>query len=58
MLSSAISLVLAPFSSIVLTLLYFDLRWRHGERVPLPGGGETGGGETGGGETAPPLERT
>ena len=56
-LSSAISLVLAPFAPIVLTLLYFDLRWRHGERVPLPGGGETGGGETGSRETAPPLER-
>jgi hypothetical protein len=37
------ALVLAPLAPILLTLLYFDLRWRHGERVPLPGGGETDG---------------
>ena len=33
-------IIAAPIAPIVLTLLYFDLRWRHGERVPLPGGGE------------------
>jgi hypothetical protein len=37
------AIVAAPVAPIVLTLLYVDLRWRHGERVPAPGGGEVDG---------------
>ena len=32
-----------PIAPIVLTLLYYDLRWRHGERVPAAGGGDVAG---------------
>jgi hypothetical protein len=36
-----VGIFVAPVAPIVLTLLYFDLRWQHGEPAPLPGGGET-----------------
>ncbi len=29
--------VFAPLSTIGLTILYFEIRWRHGEAVPAPG---------------------
>ena len=35
--------IFAPIVDIGMVLLYFDLRWRHGERVPVPGGGEAAG---------------
>jgi hypothetical protein len=41
-----LSELIAPIASIGLVFLYFDIRWRHGETVPVPGGGET---------TGPPL---
>ena len=37
------AILAAPIAPIVLTLLYVELRWQHGERVPLPGGGEVEG---------------
>jgi hypothetical protein len=36
-------ILVGPIAPIVLTLLYYDLRWRHGEPVPAPGGGEVAG---------------
>jgi hypothetical protein len=41
--SAVAALIAAPIGPIVLTMLYFDLRWQHGERVPLPGGGDAAG---------------
>ncbi len=38
-----LSEVFAPIFSIGMVFLYFDLRWRQGERVPVPGGGEATG---------------
>lgn len=38
-ISSLVVAVFAPISTIALTLLYFDLRWRNGESVPAPAGG-------------------
>jgi hypothetical protein len=32
------SVVIMPLIPLVLTLLYYDLRWSHGEPVPIPGG--------------------
>jgi len=43
LITSLFSEVLSPILSIGFVLLYFDVRWRHGERVPVPGGGETAG---------------
>jgi len=37
------AILAAPVAPIVLTLIYYDLRWRHGETVPAPGGGEVAG---------------
>jgi hypothetical protein len=37
--SSLVAAIFAPISTIAITLLYFDLRWRNGEPVPAPGGG-------------------
>lgn len=37
--SSIIAAVLVPIPTIATTLLYYDLRFRHGERVPEPGQG-------------------
>jgi hypothetical protein len=42
-IEAIVAIVLTPLAPIVLTLLYFDLRWRHGETVPVPGGGEVAG---------------
>lgn len=42
-IDAAVGILAAPLAPIVLTLLYYDLRWQHGETVPLPGGGETPG---------------
>lgn len=39
LLATLISAVLAPLADIGFVLLYFDLRFRHGEKVPVPGGG-------------------
>ncbi len=39
-LNGLAGILLAAISPIVLTLLYYDLRWRAGETVPTPGGGE------------------
>ena len=39
-LNGAISILLASIGPILVTLLYYDLRWRAGETVPVPGGGE------------------
>jgi hypothetical protein len=33
--------VVSPIASVGVTLLYFDIRWRKGEPVPLPGGAES-----------------
>jgi len=43
LLDGAATILLSPVAPLILTLLYFDLRWKQGERVPVPGGGETGG---------------
>jgi hypothetical protein len=37
------SALISPIASIGLIFLYFDIRWRHGETVPVPGAGETTG---------------
>jgi hypothetical protein len=42
-LQSGVTVLIAPLQPVVLLLLYFDLRWRRGERVPRPGGGEVDG---------------
>lgn len=42
-IEALIGILTAPITPVVLTLLYYDLRWRHGERVPVPGGGEVVG---------------
>lgn len=42
--NSLISVLIMPLPMIGLTLLYFDLRWRRGEPVPVPGGGTTAAG--------------
>lgn len=44
-ITSLISVLFAPFPAIGFTLLYFDLRWRRGDSVPMPGGGETSAGQ-------------
>jgi hypothetical protein len=36
-----VAILLAALSPVILTLLYYDLRWRRGESVPVPGGSET-----------------
>jgi hypothetical protein len=36
-LSSFAAALFQPLLIIATTLLYFEIRWRHGERVPLPG---------------------
>lgn len=41
--NTIVNIGLAPIGPIALTLLYFDLRWHHGERVPTPGGGDAAG---------------
>ena len=38
-----LSEVIAPIAAIGLLFLYFDVRWRHGETVPVPGAGQTTG---------------
>jgi len=43
LLATLISAVLLPLVDIGFILLYFDLRFRHGETVPVPGGGEVTG---------------
>jgi hypothetical protein len=35
--TTLVAALFAPISTIGLVLLYFDLRWRHGETVPIPG---------------------
>lgn len=40
LLATLISAVLWPLADIGFVLLYFDLRFRHGEKVPVPGGGD------------------
>jgi len=42
-IDAVIGILTSPITPVVLTLLYFDLRWQHGERVPAPGGGEVPG---------------
>jgi len=42
-IEAIVAIVLTPISPIFLTLLYFDLRWRHGETVPAPGGSDVVG---------------
>jgi glycerophosphoryl diester phosphodiesterase family protein len=39
LITSLVAAAFAPISTIAVTLLYFDLRWRNGEPVPAPGGG-------------------
>ena len=40
---AAVVILVAPLGPILMTLLYYDLRWQHGETVPVPGGGEVSG---------------
>lgn len=40
---AAIVIMIAPLGPILMTLLYYDLRWQHGEKVPVPGGDEVSG---------------
>jgi hypothetical protein len=35
--AAIVSAVVTPISGIVITLLYLDIRFRHGEQVPVPG---------------------
>ncbi len=37
LLTSFAAAIFTPISAIGLTLLYFEIRWRHGEAVPAPG---------------------
>jgi hypothetical protein len=37
LVASTVAAVFAPIPTIALTLLYLDIRWRHGEHVPAPG---------------------
>src|SRR5262249_18400592 len=40
---AGLAIVISPLGPIVMTLLYYDLRWHHGETAPAPGGGEIAG---------------
>jgi hypothetical protein len=42
-IDAVVGILVAPIAPIVLTLLFFELRWQHGDPAPLPGGGETPG---------------
>jgi hypothetical protein len=42
-IEALVGIVTAPLAPVVLTLLYFDLRWQRGETVPVAGGGEIEG---------------
>jgi hypothetical protein len=37
LVNTLVSALFAPFITVGLTLLYFEIRWRHGEPVPVPG---------------------
>jgi hypothetical protein len=41
LVTGLITAALMPISTIGMTLLYLDLRWRKGEKVPLPGQAQT-----------------